>query len=69
MGPPARRWSCSCGYYFSAQLFFWGAEVSKVYTTTVGFQRERQRDAMLPRSSPSILDFRLFQSKPSLNYN
>ena len=26
--------------YYSAQLFFWGAEFSKVYTKTVGSQRE-----------------------------
>ena len=29
--------------YYSAQLFFWGAEFSKVYTKTVGSQRDRQR--------------------------
>ena len=28
--------------YYSAQLFFWGAEFSKVYTKTVGSQRDRQ---------------------------
>lgn len=28
--------------YYSAQLFFWGAEFSKVYTKTVGTQRKRQ---------------------------
>jgi membrane protein len=28
--------------YYSAQLFFWGAEFSKVYTRTVGSQRYRQ---------------------------
>jgi len=28
--------------YYSAQLFFWGAEFSKVYTKTVGSQSERQ---------------------------
>jgi membrane protein len=28
--------------YYSAQLFFWGAEFSKVYTKTVGSQRGRQ---------------------------
>jgi membrane protein len=28
--------------YYSAQLFFWGAEFSKVYTRTVGSQRDRQ---------------------------
>jgi membrane protein len=27
--------------YYSAQLFFWGAEFSKVYTRTVGSQRDR----------------------------
>lgn len=27
--------------YYSAQLFFWGAEFSKVYTKTVGSQRSR----------------------------
>ncbi len=27
--------------YYSAQLFFWGAEVSKVYTKTLGSQRSR----------------------------
>jgi membrane protein len=28
--------------YYSAQLFFWGAEFSKVYKKTVGSQRDRQ---------------------------
>ena len=28
--------------YYSAQLFFWGAEFTKVYTRTVGSQRGRQ---------------------------
>jgi membrane protein len=28
--------------YYSAQLFFWGAEFSKVYTKTLGSQRDRQ---------------------------
>jgi membrane protein len=28
--------------YYSAQLFFWGAEFVKVYTKTVGSQRERR---------------------------
>ena len=28
--------------YYSAQLFFWGAEISKVYTKTVGSQSDRQ---------------------------
>jgi membrane protein len=28
--------------YYSAQLFFWGAEFSKVYTRTMGSQRYRQ---------------------------
>jgi membrane protein len=28
--------------YYSAQLFFWGAEFSKVYTKTVGSHRDRQ---------------------------
>jgi membrane protein len=28
--------------YYSAQLFFWGAEFSKVYTKTVGSQHDRQ---------------------------
>jgi membrane protein len=28
--------------YYSAQLFFWGAEFSKAYTRTVGSHRERQ---------------------------
>ena len=28
--------------YYSAQLLFWGAEFSKVYTKTVGSQRSRQ---------------------------
>jgi membrane protein len=28
--------------YYSAQLFFWGAEFSKVYTRTMGSQRDRQ---------------------------
>ena len=28
--------------YYSAQLFFWGAEFSKVYTKTVGSQSDRQ---------------------------
>ena len=28
--------------YYSAQLFFWGAEFSKVYTKAVGSQRDRQ---------------------------
>ena len=28
--------------YYSAQLFFWGAEFSKVYTKTIGFERDRQ---------------------------
>jgi membrane protein len=28
--------------YYSTQLFFWGAEFSKVYTKTVGSQSERQ---------------------------
>ena len=31
--------------YYSAQLFFWGAEFSKVYTQTVGSQRGRRRSA------------------------
>ena len=29
--------------YYSAQLFFWGAEFTKVYTKTEGSQRDRQR--------------------------
>jgi membrane protein len=29
--------------YYSAQLFFWGAEFSKIYTKTVGSQRDRQQ--------------------------
>jgi membrane protein len=28
--------------YYSAQLFFWGAEFSKVYTKTMGSHRDRQ---------------------------
>ena len=28
--------------YYSAQLFFWGAEFTKVYTRTVGSQRGSQ---------------------------
>jgi membrane protein len=28
--------------YYSAQLFFWGAEFSKAYTKTVGSKRDRQ---------------------------
>ena len=28
--------------YYSAQLFFWGAEFTKVYTNTVGSQRGRR---------------------------
>jgi membrane protein len=39
--------------YYSAQLFFWGAEFIKVYTKTVRFQRDRQRDAILPCSGQS----------------
>lgn len=41
--------------YYSAQLFFWGAEISKVYTKTVGFERDRQHNAILLRSGPSTL--------------
>ena len=29
--------------YYSAQLFFWGAEFTKAYTKTVGSQRHRER--------------------------
>ena len=35
--------------YYSAQLFFWGAEFSKVYTRTLGSQRGHTEAAGLPK--------------------
>ncbi len=37
--------------YYSAQLFFWGAEFSKVYTKTVGSQSDRQSESRPPSGS------------------